>query len=118
MKLFAPGARAVPMLHEPAPGSRDALGALRRARGTGQPENTVATSVYRASDRTQVATNDDTHGVALLAGSNEAFTEDLLVSVSGPPEVLYELQAEPVQRRVRLGRRVLSAPARTRACAC
>lgn len=53
------------------------------------PENTVTVSVYRASDGELLATMDNTHGVLKLTGANASFDEDLLVSVSGPPEAIY-----------------------------
>jgi len=65
------------------------IAACNEVRLPDAPENTVTVSVYRASDMELLATKDDTHGVLKLTGANASFDEDLLVSVSGPPEALY-----------------------------
>jgi hypothetical protein len=53
------------------------------------PENTVTVTVHRASDKTVLFTRSDTQGVVAASGAGAEYTGDLLISVSGPPEALY-----------------------------
>ena len=70
-------------------------GICRGREGCGQellplvPENTVNVDVYRASTMELVTTRRDEGGVVLIEAISEAFADDLLVNVSGPPEALY-----------------------------
>ena len=65
------------------------IAACNEVRLPDAPGNTLTVSVYRASDMELLATMDNTHGVLKLTGADASFDEDLLVSVSGPPEALY-----------------------------
>lgn len=54
------------------------------------PENTLTVSVYRASNMSLLYTGTSARGVVSLNRIDEALVEDLLISVSGPPEALYD----------------------------
>ena len=53
------------------------------------PQNTVTVAVYRASDMELLRTTTSTRGLVKVQSYNASFDEDLLISVSGPPQALY-----------------------------